>query len=393
MKPTVLLISELTPFPTHGGERLHLFNLIESLSNLFNTVVIADNVTTTHKGVLPNVAAWIDLPRYDTFLRAKLTNYRAIWRLRAAWGDCLEAAVRQFQPDVAWFVYGHWGQYVPLMRRYGVKTLMGTQNVQSELTRQRATRTPFGLLKLFTWGRSSAEKWHEQTLFARFDRVVSVSEADRRYHAQFVADGCSVLLPNYINTARYQLTEPVERDTQRLVMSGSFDNFQNRESLKWFLETVWPLILTECPQAELHLAGKGSDTLPAQLDKTRKLVCYGRVPSVAPYLCSATVAIVPLLYGSGTRLKILEAWACETPIVSTALGAAGLYDATEQTMLVADSAAHFAEAVVKLLRDATLRMTLATNGLSTLRARHSSSANTCRIDKLVSGLLENDNST
>ncbi|MFW6074697.1 MAG: glycosyltransferase, partial [Chloroflexota bacterium] len=87
----------------------------------------------------------------------------------------------------------------------------------------------------------------------------------------------------------------------------------------------------------------------------------GRVDDVGPYLASAQVAVVPLHSGSGTRLKILDAFAAGVPVVSTTVGAEGINGIDGEHLLIADSAAGFAAAVLKLLREPALRTALTTN--------------------------------
>ena len=401
MTPTVLFVTELSPCPPYGGELIHTYNLISSLSQHFNVVVLANQVAPDCE-LLPKLArtlegepAWYNLPRYNTALWAKLYNFRAVLKPRPSWVRCLEEIIAEHQPQVAWFNYGHWGQYAPIVQRLGVRTIMGTQNIQSILTRQRADNTPFGLLYLFTRLRAWAEKRHEEQFFKHFDRIVSVSEADRRYHAQFVGHERSILIPNYINEAHFQPLRPPnggERETRAehvLIMTGSFSNFQNTQAILWFLREVWPLIRAQHPQTKLQLVGKGAKELPVPVCQTASVECIGLVPTVTPYLRRATLAIVPLLHGSGTRIKILEAWACQTPLVSTTLGAEGLDlddKACDESIILADKPATFAQAIITLLHDAPKRAQMAQNGLKRLQ-EHTSQVNTERVKRLVMATL------
>ena len=404
MNPTVLFVAEVSPCPPYGGERIHIYNLIESLSQHFNVVVLANKVSPDCD-LLPKLAltkeglaAWYNLPRYNTALWAKAYNFRAVLKPRPAWVRCLEEIISEHQPQVAWFSYGHWGQYAPIVQRLGVRAIMGTHNIQSQLTRQRAANTPFGLLYLFTRLRAWAEKRHEEQLFKAFDRIVSVSETNRRYHAQFVGDERSVLIPNYINEAHFQPLRPPSippnsggeggvRANNQLIMTGSFSNFQNRQGILWFLREAWPQIRLKLPQAKLQLVGKGAQKLPSPVCQTAGVECIGEVSTVTPYLRRATLAIVPLLHGSGTRLKILEAWACQTPIVSTTLGAEGLEVSPNENIMLADEAPAFAQAVITLLHDAPRRAQMAQNGLKVLRESYTSQVNTVRVKRLVEETL------
>jgi glycosyltransferase involved in cell wall biosynthesis len=260
---------------------------------------------------------------------------------------------------------------------------MGTHNTQANLAWQEYQATPYGKAHAVQWLRYWAQRIHEQRFFPRFDRIVSVSEADRRYHAQFVGDERSLLIPNYINQAHYVLKEPVERTDNLVIMTGNFNTFQNRQGLDWFLRQVWHRVRRSIPQAQLQLVGRCNNSLVEQLHQHPNVTCIGETPTVAPYLRRATIAAVPLLHGSGTRFKILEAFTCETPVVSTTLGAQGLDLVPGESIMLADTGPDFAQAIVNLLKHSPRRSRLAQNGLNILRKQYSFDVNTQRIRKFV----------
>ncbi len=99
----------------------------------------------------------------------------------------------------------------------------------------------------------------------------------------------------------------------------------------------------------------------------------GRVPDMAAELARADVVVVPVRYGSGTRLKILEAFAQQVPVVSTPLGAEGLGAVDGVHLLLGDTAAALADACARLLRDLPLRQELVSRAHS-LFAEHFQSA-------------------
>jgi glycosyltransferase involved in cell wall biosynthesis len=168
-----------------------------------------------------------------------------------------------------------------------------------------------------------------------------------------------------------------------VAMTGNFDAFQNRQGLAWFLTQVWPQIRQQVPQARLQLIGRGANDFFGW-DQPSDVVVTGSVPTAAPYLRRATIAVVPLLHGSGTRFKILEAWACETPVVSTTLGVQGI-DLTpgQEDVILADSGPDFAREVIALLQDGAKRSLLTQNGLNTLRNEYSFEVNTWRVQRLI----------
>jgi glycosyltransferase involved in cell wall biosynthesis len=94
----------------------------------------------------------------------------------------------------------------------------------------------------------------------------------------------------------------------------------------------------------------------------RRITFSGPIEDSVSELAASEAAIVPVISGSGTRLKIIEAWAAALPVISTTLGAEGLPCTPEQEILIADDPAAFGDAIVELLRSPELRSRLGCAG-------------------------------
>ncbi len=109
-----------------------------------------------------------------------------------------------------------------------------------------------------------------------------------------------------------------------------------------------------------RILGRASDTTLADI-KDDNITITGQLDSVLPYLFNANVALVPLKFESGTRFKILEAAACDIPIVSTILGAEGIPVADGENILIADEAQDFANAIIKVIENPVFAKKMANN--------------------------------
>jgi len=385
-KPTILFVTEIRPYPRYGGMYIHIYSVLESLCQHYQVVVLAPPVDAACP-LLAQIVAWYPLPAYGITLHAKVTNGWYILRPRPAWQGALRALLHKHQPQVVWFNYGHWGQYVPLVHSTGSRAVMRTHNIQSLLTKQRATTIPIGLHRGLTWLRAWTEALHERTLFRRFDRVVSLTEIDRHYHARFVGDDRSLLIPGFIEEATYQSAHSGGRADNLLIITGSFNSFQNEQGARWFLEEIWPQLKAAWPAVRLQLVGKGASHLATASQPDPQLETLDTVPDIVPYLRRATVALVPIWHGSGIRFKILEALASEVPVVSTSLGAQGIEVRDGESILLADTPHAFTQAILTLLREQTTRTQIAQHGLAVLRQHYTTAVNTQRIRHLVDSLV------
>jgi glycosyltransferase involved in cell wall biosynthesis len=123
----------------------------------------------------------------------------------------------------------------------------------------------------------------------------------------------------------------------------------NISAVRFFRTEIWPLLRARWPRLVWRLIGKNPRAVRALVGSDERIQLLGPVDDAVCELSRAGIAVVPLLAGSGTRFKILEAWAAGLPVVSTSIGAEGLPACNEQNILLADSASLFADAVSRLL--------------------------------------------
>lgn len=200
---------------------------------------------------------------------------------------------------------------------------------------------------------------YESQLFRHFDLVTMVSEMDAAISRTLVPNDSPpvAFLPNGVDCAqwRWGLAKP-QPDT--LVFSGALNYHANYEAMRFFLAEVYPLIRSVLPNIRLRITGsvEGVDLSALLLDES--VTFTGFVDDIRPEIAGAWVSVVPIRSGGGTRIKIVEAMALGTPIVSTTKGAEGIAARHGEHLLLADDPATFADYTVRLLQDIDLRQHL-----------------------------------
>src|SRR5262249_19257420 len=175
------------------------------------------------------------------------------------------AALNQRAPLAAVVLdYGYMGAQIGPIADFGIPVVLGTHNVESALTGQTPKSSLGGKAAIRL--RQGVEFAHERFFFSRADAVICVSHEDRRTYEQFVPAHRLHVIPNFVDIP--DRFAGVER-SNRIVMSGSFDNFQNCDGLKWFARQVWDAELQA--RTELCVVGKRSDMAVREL---------GRVPGI-----------------------------------------------------------------------------------------------------------------
>lgn len=147
--------------------------------------------------------------------------------------------------------------------------------------------------------------------------------------------------------ARHIDLEQKDFSKPHLLFCGSLDYLPNKNGLLWFYRNIWPELKAKIPEVKLTVVGRNGyskDYTPLKQDEQIDFV--GEVEVVAPYYQKSSMAIVPLLEGSGTRLKILEAMSFGVPVISTTIGADGIDYDNNYNILIADTPKQFANTIV-----------------------------------------------
>ena len=221
-------------------------------------------------------------------------------------------------------------------------------------------------------------------LLRRFEACTVVSERERQLLLQEVAPGFESveLIPNCIHLDDYTHVHTLP-EPNTLIFTGAFTYHANYEAMVWFLEEVYPRVKAGVPEVRLIITGDHADLpLPPAPDVT----LTGFVDDVHSLIAGSWISLAPIREGGGTRLKILEAMALRTPVVSTSKGAEGLAAQDGEQLLLADTPEAFADAVIHLLQEPGWRTRLADNAFQLVRERYHWPVVMPRFLRLVRGL-------
>lgn len=369
----VLFLSAWYPYPPSNGSKLRVYNLLRGLAErhevdlvtftqgeadgghpaqlrqLCNSIVAVPK-PAYHAGSMRAIAGLLSpQPRYvvDTYM----AEFAGAVRQAASRSDVVVAS------ELTAATYGIDGGNVPaLFDDLEIGAFRSARG--AAVGRLRAWRHELTLLKLRRYLRG---------LLPRFAACTVVSEAESQLLHSYVPGYRSVeVVPNCVDVAGYESAYP---DAARagMVFTGSFRYAANYEAAKWFVGHVLPLVQAQVPGAGLAITG---DHAGLPLPTAPGVELTGHVADIRPLISGAAVSVVPLQSGGGTRLKILEAMALHTPVISTSKGAEGLQAEHGRHLLVADSPKEFADAVVLLLRDRRLAAELAANAYELVSERY-----------------------
>lgn len=206
----------------------------------------------------------------------------------------------------------------------------------------------------------------ERFLWRRWDAVVAITPSEAEIVRANLDEGQQLRVVGHAPPLFASGPQPGRDD--RVLYVGS-DNSGNTAAVDWFLTAVWPSIRHECTRAEFHVAGLVCRRLSNHPMVGRDGVClHGLAEDVAPLLADAGVVVAPYLFGTGLKIKVIEAAAAGKLIVTSPAGTDGTGLAAGTDLFVANDAAAFAAAVVTALADSCLRARVGGAALTATRA-------------------------
>jgi len=206
---------------------------------------------------------------------------------------------------------------------------------------------PFAAVYLADWLKTAL---YERRILSRYRYIVTVSAND--YDIVAGRDGQSevTLFPNGVDTAYFAPVSPQTNKEDVLLFVGAFGYGPNVDAFLYFCREIFPLLRARRPQIKFMAVGRDpSPDMKALAEREPGITVIGAVPDVRPYYAQASLAVIPLRLGSGLKLKTLEAFAMEVPVVSTSVGCEGIVAQDGQHLLVASTPETFADKVIWLL--------------------------------------------
>jgi hypothetical protein len=368
----VLVIATKAPWPPIDGGRFLLLNTLQGLAGLGVRVTLVapvDPAAFDLERVARELAPWCEpalvpaspLPLAAALLRsggAPLSISRHSLpavrreverRLAAERFDVIHAeqlqALAQAEPAFA----------------RGIPVILRAQNVESDLWGEtaRRRRSLSGVLlrrearKLAAW---------EGEAVRRVSRTLALTREDAARLGELAGGGRI----GVVRAAFPDLPEGmgILAGDPPVVVFGSRGWRPNEESTAWFAAEVWPAMRAASPGAILHLFGTNAGTGPAGI------VAHPSPADSGEVYAPNSILVVPLRIASGVRIKILEAWARDVPVVATPAALAGLEAEDEREALVARDAGEFAAAIRRVHQEPRLATALIEAGRRARRERH-----------------------
>jgi glycosyltransferase involved in cell wall biosynthesis len=393
---TILLLTPQLPYPPHQGASLRNWHIIRGLAERHRVSLLSfleSNQPADPDYIAPllsccQLVEMVPVPIRTTGQRLKqlMTTNRPDMAHRLSspfFAQKLQHLLQTNQFDMVQVEGIELAAYIPIIRQASPhsKIIYDAHNAETEL-QWRAfltdlRRPPRWPAAFYSWLQTGRLRRFEAWACGAADWVTAVSETDAEklkaysvlripysegaiHHTQYAIR--TTVIPNCIDVTDYQLLPGEEAIAHDLVFTGKMDYRPNVDAVLWFAEEIWPLIRRQRPQTTWAIVGQKPHPRLESVGRLAGVTVTGRVERVQPYLAGAQLCLMPFRVGSGTRLKLLEAMAAGKALVSTTAGAEGFPVQPGRELCIADEAATFAAAVLRLLANQSEREQLAWAG-------------------------------
>ena len=238
--------------------------------------------------------------------------------------------------------------YVPLIRKYSkAKVMLRAHNVEHLIWKRVAQSCTNPLKRWYLKHLSLTLRVYELEHINDYDGIVCITKNDADY---FCENGCRKPVTVIPFGVEPEDVPQVEAEPDSLFHIGAMDWLPNQESIRWLLEEVWPVVHREVPRAKLYLAGRKMPEcwMKAHIEGVSVV---GEVPDAMYFIGSKKINVVPLLSGSGIRVKIIEAMSVGKTVITTTVGAQGIDYTDGENLLIANTPQEFAQQIKRCLDD------------------------------------------
>ncbi|MEI6312111.1 MAG: glycosyltransferase [Bacteroidota bacterium] len=225
-------------------------------------------------------------------------------------------------------------------------------NVEYEIWERLAINTSHPLKKLYYKILAKQVKAFEKLNLTKVDSVISISKRDESILQALSNFTTSYVAPACIDEKTIKI-DTTKTSYKSIFFLGALDWIPNLEGIQWFIDKIFPSVLSSCPETNLYIGGRNIPTSFYE-NKHQNIHILGEIKEVNELMNAHQIMIVPLLTGSGMRIKIIEAMFYGKCIVSTTIGAEGIDD--ENSIYRCDNESIFATEIIQLLNNSSLQM-------------------------------------
>lgn len=359
----ILQLCHKTPLPTIDGGCIAIHNITQCLLDSGMEVKVVAVATPKHPFVISAFSqSYLTKTRFESvFIDTTPHKIEAIKTLFTGksyqisrfyhknMANKLIEILKREDFDIIHIESIYMAPYIPLLRKHSkAKILMRLHNIEHQIWERLSENERNPIMKL-AYRVNARQLLHvERKILHEIDGYMSISEPDYRFFHETVPQVPGIVIPFGINVDNYEMEDDdfIATDHPTLFHLGSMNWSPNVEGIEWFLDEVWPGIHAAHPELTFTLAGHDiPEKLKQREDPNVEVV--GAVPDANEFMMDYDIMVVPLLSGSGIRIKIVEAMALGRVVITTSIGAEGLDVQNGKHLFIANTPEEFVAVINK----------------------------------------------
>lgn len=360
----ILILTNKIPYPPKDGGAIVTLNVGIGLSDSGNRVTVLAMNTTKH---------YFSTDQIPEYIRNKLSIITIHVQTRIQWPvliwnflfsrrpynavrfqsdlflEMLKEIIHKEPFDIIQLEGPYMDYCIPLIRKESkAKISLRAHNLEFEIWERRSSQTKNPFIHLYFKVLSERIRKLEQSLISNIDLLVPISERDREGFLKLGLSCPSQVCPAGLDIQSYPTPSTIAGIS--LFYIGALDWTPNTEGLDWFFDHIWNRLTVLHPGITIHIAGRNSHYYFNRRKEIRGVIMEGEVEDARAFIVSHSVMIVPLLSGSGIRVKILEGMLLGRAVITTSTGAEGLNVIHGRNILIGNTADEFIEQIDTLIK-------------------------------------------
>jgi sugar transferase (PEP-CTERM/EpsH1 system associated) len=391
----VLYLCHRFPYPPKRGGKIRPFNMIRHLHDAGHQVTVCSLARSAAEaeegaGIAPHCSAF-----HMGQVSEPLQFARMIVRLPLVTPSSmgyfhspeLAAKVKELLASQSWdLIFVHCSSVAPYVAHVtNVPKILDFGDMDSQKWLEYAHYKPFPLSLGYTL-EGHKMLWAEKRLARRFDLCTATTRAEWETLEGYGTGVATNWFPNGVDAGFFSPSDGAY-DADTISFIGRMDYYPNQECMQRFCDQVWPLLRAQRPQMKLLIVGADPSPAMKALGQRPGVTVTGSVPDVRPYIRGSALMVAPLAIARGTQNKILEAMAMGVPVVTSRVAAGGVDAEPEAHLLVADTPAEIAAAVLRVTGDPAERRRLAQSGRERMLSHHDWARSMQRLDAIIESCL------
>jgi polysaccharide biosynthesis protein PslH len=375
----ILQIASRIPYPLTDGGQVCLFNTMKYLALRGHKITLLTYANEEIKDLEPILEVCdlklIRKSTKDSLLKGFFNLFSDVpYKISKYISKELEMVLTELLKPISFDIVIieqlHMAYYGLLCKRLtGLPIILREENVESVIVERYVETKDIPLIRNYLRTQLKRIRRYEAEKTALFDICCMITEEDRKKLQALNPLVQTCVIAAGVEASYFSKIPSVDKVPHSICFFGGYAWPANKDGVLWFLEKIFPRVLEQIPDAKFFLIGKDISTNIKHY-RNKNVIVRGFVSDLKQELSQYVITIAPIRVGSGIRLKILESFAMQIPVVTTSIGCEGIQATDSEHLLIGDTVDEFAEQVVRLLSDKELRNRITMSAYALARQKY-----------------------